>query len=387
MMLDEQVEPLRHLELIDDLQRLGVFYHFHHKIQSILNTTYKENYFSSNVSNEKDLYATALGFRLLRQHGFDVSQEVFNSFKDERGDFKPGLGKDTKGMLHLYEASYLETQNERTLELGREFAAEHLKKNLDGNKIHQELAVLVRHALELPLHWGMLRVEARWFIDIYEKRQDLNPTLLEFAKLDFNIVQPKYEDDLRYASRWWESTCLAEKLTFARDRLVENFFWTIGEIFYPQRGYGRRISTKGNALVTIIDNIYDVYGTQDELELFTDIVERWDIAAIDQLPDCMRIFYFALYNFINELAYDAMKEQVIPFLRKTEEMKRGDVPKSAQCYMNEIGASEEEAREFIRSLIIEAWKQANKERVVKGCPFCESFIGFAMNLGGMAQCM
>ena len=39
-------------------------------------------------------------------------------------------------------------------------------------------------------------------------------------------------------------------------------------------GYSRRISTMVNALITTIDDVYDVYGTLDELELFTDAVER-----------------------------------------------------------------------------------------------------------------
>lgn len=45
-------------------------------------------------------------------------------------------------------------------------------------------------------------------------------------------------------------------------------------------------------------------------------------------------------------------------------MKRGDVPKLVQCYMNEIGASKEEARKYIRFLISETWKHMNDERVM-----------------------
>jgi hypothetical protein len=74
--------------------------------------------------------------------------------------------------------------------------------------------------------------------------------------------------------RWWRSTGLGENLNFARDRLIECFLWTVGLKFEPQYGYFRRMSTKINALITIIDDIYDVYGTLDELELFTDTVER-----------------------------------------------------------------------------------------------------------------
>lgn len=55
---------------------------------------------------------------------------------------------------------------------------------------------------------------------------------------------------------------------------MENFLWTVGVAFEPHFEYCRRMSTKVNALITVIDDIYDVYGTLDELERFTDAVER-----------------------------------------------------------------------------------------------------------------
>ena len=43
----------------------------------------------------------------------------------------------------------------------------------------------------------------------------------------------------------------------------------------PQFAYYRRILTITFALISVIDDIYDVYGTLDELELFADAVERF----------------------------------------------------------------------------------------------------------------
>lgn len=55
---------------------------------------------------------------------------------------------------------------------------------------------------------------------------------------------------------------------------MENFLWTVGLAFQSQFGHFRRVMTKVNALITLIDDIYDVYGTLEELELFTNVVDR-----------------------------------------------------------------------------------------------------------------
>lgn len=67
------MEDVRRLELIDDLQRLGISYHFDEEIERFL-TSIHYKYDDRVVAEERDMYSTALGFRLLREHGFPVSQ-------------------------------------------------------------------------------------------------------------------------------------------------------------------------------------------------------------------------------------------------------------------------------------------------------------------------
>lgn len=55
---------------------------------------------------------------------------------------------------------------------------------------------------------------------------------------------------------------------------MESFLWTLGMTFEPQFGYCRRTLTRVVSVITILDDVYDVYGTLDELELFTDAVDR-----------------------------------------------------------------------------------------------------------------
>ncbi|MBA0829281.1 hypothetical protein Goarm_013896 [Gossypium armourianum] len=292
MMFDNVVDPLEKLELIDALQRLGLSYYFEDEIKKTLKNISIN--LSSNVAWKKDnLYATSLEFRLLRQHGYEVNQDVFTSFMDKDGNIKASFTHDCKGLLNLYEASYHLVEGETMLENARELAAKLLKQCLKQNN-DQYLSMLVEHALELPLHWRMLRLEARWFIDAYEKNKDKNPIILELAILDYNIVQAMHQEDLRYASVWWKDLGIGERLTFARDRLMENFLWSVGIIGPPQFGRGRRIQTKVNALITYIDDVYDVYGTMDELELFTDAVERFATIVLNYLSfliKCHKMFH------------------------------------------------------------------------------------------------
>jgi len=59
------------LNLIDTIERLGISYHFEKEIDDILDQIYNQN------SNCNDLCTSALQFRLLRQHGFNISPGKF----------------------------------------------------------------------------------------------------------------------------------------------------------------------------------------------------------------------------------------------------------------------------------------------------------------------
>ncbi|XP_047250910.1 (R)-linalool synthase TPS5, chloroplastic isoform X2 [Capsicum annuum] len=459
MMVEGSQELDDKLELIDNLERLGVSYHFKDEIMQILRKIHDQS--STNIAADSSLYCTTLKFRILRQHGFHISQDILNDFKDVSGNLKQSICNDTKGLLQLYEASFLSTEKETTLKNATKFTVAHLRNYIDNHcGDHNNIMVsLVLHALELPRHWMMPRLETEWYIRIYDRTPNANPVLLELAKLDFNIVQSRHQDDLRILSRWWKNTGLAEKLPFSRDILVENLIWAVGALFEPQHSNFRRMITKVVVFISIIDDIYDVYGTLDELELFTHAIQRWDVNAMEQLPDYMKVCYLALFNVINEVAYEVLKNHgvdVLPYLTKSwtdlcksylqearwyhigykpsmeeymenarisvavpmvlvhslflvndpitqeameslsnypdiirqsatifrladdlgtssDELKRGDVPKSIQCYMNENGASEEESREHIRFLIKETWEALNTaER--KNSLFSETFV-------------
>ncbi|CAD5173339.1 unnamed protein product [Musa acuminata subsp. malaccensis] len=70
----------------------------------------------------------------------------------------------------------------------------------------------------------------------------------------------------------------------------------------------------------------------------------------------------------------------------TDELERGDVSKSIQCYMHETGVSEDAARGHIRGLIKGNWRTINGDRSFTS-PFEENLKMMAINIPRMAQCI
>ncbi|KAI3868716.1 hypothetical protein MKX03_025966 [Papaver bracteatum] len=305
----------------------------------------------------------------------------------------------------------------------------------------------------------------------------LNPLLLELAKLNFNMVQDQHKMELMHISRWWLNTGIARKLDFARDRLVECFLSNIGICWEPRYercrewltkiisfalvitklvkkkdGRERRERKERSSLVRVIDDIYDVYGSLEELELFTDAIERWDCKATVKLPQYMKICFLALYNTVNEMAFEIRSEQqfdILPHLTKSStcssdpdamlmeakwchkgymptfveyqhngsvssfgyvfllaayfttnqnindgvlyafennhsllfmfaEIKRGEVVSSIYCYMQEKNVSEMDAREHVKDLFMETWKEMNLF-LFDSSPFDRSFVNLVLN--------
>ena len=66
--------PLSSLELVDNLLRLGIAYHFDDEIRDVLDMIYNNYYKTHDKWNSMDLNLKALSFRILRQHGYQVSQ-------------------------------------------------------------------------------------------------------------------------------------------------------------------------------------------------------------------------------------------------------------------------------------------------------------------------
>ena len=129
----------------------------------------------------------------------NICVEIFDKFKDEKGGFKETLIPDVQGMLGLYEASHLKVHGEDILEEALAFTTTHLKAMVES--LRYPLAEQVSNAMKRPIRKGLERLEARWYISIYQDEASHDETLLKLAKLDFNLVQSLHKEELSNLSR------------------------------------------------------------------------------------------------------------------------------------------------------------------------------------------
>ena len=55
--------------------------------------------------------------------------------------------------------------------------------------------------MKRPIRKGLERLEARWYISIYQDEASHDETLLKLAKFDFNLVQSLHKEELSNLSR------------------------------------------------------------------------------------------------------------------------------------------------------------------------------------------
>jgi (-)-germacrene D synthase len=70
----------------------------------------------------------------------------------------------------------------------------------------------------------------------------------------------------------------------------------------------RIIATKITLFLVVLDDTYDAYATIEEIRLLTDAINKWDISALEQIPEYIRPFYKVLLNEYAEIEKEMAKE-------------------------------------------------------------------------------
>ncbi|GMI64179.1 terpene synthase 21 [Hibiscus trionum] len=279
MLMATMTDPMEKMHLINSLCRLGVSYHFENEIEEQLNHLFIG---LPELLEDKDydLHTVALVFQVFRLNGYKMPCGVFSKFQDGDGKFKEEVVGDVKGMVGLYEASHFRTKGETILDEALGFTTEHLRSSANRSSTSPHLREYVENALFRPYHYSTQRYEAKLYISFYEREESRDDILLKFAKYDFNRVQLLHQQELKILLRWYKEQDLKAKLPYARHRVVESFFYSLGIYFEPRYAVGRNILAKSACLLGFVDYAYEAYDLYEEVQYFTDAIQRFAFTCL-----------------------------------------------------------------------------------------------------------
>nr|AGO03788.1 germacrene A synthase [Tanacetum cinerariifolium] len=305
LIMDPTMNSNEKLGLIYSVHRLGLTYMFLQEIESQLDKLFNE--FSLQDYEEVDLYTISINFQVFRHLGYKLPCDVFNKFKDaSSGTFKESITSDVRGMLGLYESAQLRIRGEKILDEASVFIEGKLKSvvnTLEGNLTQQ-----VKQSLRRPFHQGMPMVEARLYFSNYKEECSSHDSLFKLAKLHFKYLELQQKEELRIVTKWYKDMRFQETTPYIRDRVPEIYLWILGLYFEPRYSLARIIATKITLFLVVLDDTYDAYATIEEIRLLTDAINKWDISAMEQIPEYIRPFYKILLDEYAEIEKKMGKE-------------------------------------------------------------------------------
>ncbi|CAF1733474.1 BnaC09g18750D [Brassica napus] len=330
----------------------------------------------------------------------------------DHGEFKECLTRDAKGILSLYEAAHMRTTTDYILDEALTFTLNNLESLSCTCK--PNLSRLIRNSLDLPQHKNMEILVAEEFIRWY-KEQDFHSKLAPYyrdilVELDLHTLtylEPKLSrvsifltkfytmqiilDDTcdRYASfreveilvdifgRWDLEDHAMDGLPDYLKSVVKFVFGTFQEF---EREIGSELGGLYSLEVTI--EYFKIY-MRSNLQL-----AKW--ASVDHLPSfeeyldvagieiavvfTLACVLMAMENICKEEAYEWLKsrEKLVRAMTTKarvpndmfgyeDDMSRGYLTGSVNCYKKQYGVSEEEAFRKLRQLTAEIDKMMDEE--------------------------
>ncbi|KAK7331823.1 hypothetical protein VNO80_28564 [Phaseolus coccineus] len=344
--------PMESLHMVDIIQRLGIEHHFEEEIELVLQ---KQQLILSNhpcdfFNSHDQLYEVALAFRLLRQGGYYVSADLFDILKSEKRKFKETYGEDVKVLTALYEASQLGVEEDSLDDVGY-LGFQLLNAWLTRHEEHPE-AIHVTKTLHCPLHHGFSRFRDRNIFPIeFNTNNEWITCLEELAEINSCVVRLMNQKEIIEVYKWWKSLDMAKEEKFRSYQPLKWYMWPMACLTNPCLSQERIELTKFISLIYTVDDIFDVYGTLDQLTLFTDAIIRWEMGGTEQLPGFMKMCLSVLYDTTNDFAEEVYKRHGLnpidtlkrswvrllnAFMEEGHWLKGGDLPRSEEYLNNGI---------------------------------------------------
>ncbi|KAK3427096.1 hypothetical protein EUGRSUZ_F03402 [Eucalyptus grandis] len=196
----------------------------------------------------------------------------------------------------------------------------------------------VSHSLKQPLHKGLPRLEARHYIPLYQE-------------------EPSHDE-------WWKKIDVSRKFPFARDKIVELFFWILGIYFELKFAMVKNILTKiGNELATKERSHLLVYAKEVMKKLVKAYFHEAKWFHTNYVPTLEEDMSLQLITTgYGMLATTSLVGMIDVVTEHALEWSVGDCKISAvELLMKYHGASKQEAGEELQKGVIDAWKDINEE--------------------------
>ncbi|KAG2620631.1 hypothetical protein PVAP13_3NG178566 [Panicum virgatum] len=289
------------LRMVDTLEKMGISASFSGEINNILDSIYS-SWLAKDEEITQDIATCVMAFRLLRLHGYDVASDELAQFSEESSfyDSVQGYLNDSEALLELYKASQVQIfEAEPILENIGSWSAKLLKQQLCSNKISRSVDPQeVEHVLKFPFYATLDRLEHRWNIEHFRtgsfhmlksayRACQVDEGMVALAADGFHSCQALYQQELQNLKSWAKEMRLDE-LEFAR---------VMPLLSEARLAYGMK-----NILVTVVDDLFDVGGSKEELENLVTLIEKWD--AHEEVGFCsesVKIVFRAIYHTSNLL--------------------------------------------------------------------------------------
>ncbi|KAF7011990.1 hypothetical protein CFC21_026233 [Triticum aestivum] len=220
------------LWVVDRLTRLGISRHFTSEIEQCLDYIYRRWTQMGLAHNAHcpipDIDDTAMGFRLLRQHGYAVTPCVFKHFEDKNdGKFFcfPLETNDASvnPMYNTYRASqFMFPGDDDVLARAGRYCRAFLQERQASNKLYDKWIITkdlpgeVEYVLNFPWKASLPRIESRMYLDQYGGNTDVwianvlyrmnlvsNDLYLKMAKADFREYQRLFRLEWNGLRKWY----------------------------------------------------------------------------------------------------------------------------------------------------------------------------------------
>ncbi|WOL15867.1 hypothetical protein Cni_G24648 [Canna indica] len=314
-----------HLRTVDMVEKLGIARHFEDDIRSVLDRIY-----GCWLMNDEEIFldptTLAMAFRILRMNGYNVSSDCLKQLSDVNyfDSTLQGYLKDVNAVLELNKASQVKIlPNEHHLDELGSWSREFLKQVLDSNqKLGPDVSLQeVEYVLSFPSWSNLERLVHKRHIENFNpgnqgflkttyKCYSVNDKdLLQLAREDFTSCQYMYQEELKQLNNWVKDNRLDE-LKFARQHQTYCYFAAAATMFHPEMSEVRLSMAKNSILTTVVDDLFDVAGSREELENFVSLVEKWDVNwEKEASSEQVKIIFSTLFNTINDLAAKATATQ------------------------------------------------------------------------------